>query len=223
MWNRVKQHWLVTMVTVIVGAVIFYGDIASGIQSIVETYKYSTSTPEKPQPPSYNVALENVDFAPAPDGTIRGKNRYRINFAAILSNRGANPVHISIDHVETNIGRFRNEAPSGRFQGLDVGPGIRVNADIDSIGFVLKPGDFLEGRIDWVFRYGEVGKPSTETMRVSGALAVRMRGRDIFPIWVPDDGSARPQGMIPTGVEASTADPRSPAQKAADAEAVPPR
>lgn len=198
MWDRIKKHPLITGAIAVAAVLTFVGGVWGGVDAIGKGWGWATKKPiPPPTAPEVKLALVNVDFAAAQDGTNPKRDQYRMNLAAILTNHGKDPIRAMVTEAESNIGEYTADAPAGDFPERVMGPGVSVIADVDSISFPLKPGQYLEGRINWTIKYGPASGTAIETMKISGSLGVRRRKGEVFPTWVPDAGSALPVGQTP--------------------------
>lgn len=217
MWERIKQHKLVAGVLVAMSGLIFIGGVFGGLDAIRKSAAWFLSKP-KPEP-DVKLALVNIDWPMGTDGSNKKPGQYRINLSAILANKGRDAVRARVSEATSSIAEFKADQPGGDFQELTIGPGLSVNADIDSISFPMKPGQYLEGRIDWKVKYGPAAGEASETMKISGSLGIRLRQQKVFVTWTPDADSERPTGMV---AKSATYDPgtgKSPAESVTDVEA----
>lgn len=214
--ESIKKHWVVTSVITLVGAISAYGAFFGGLDSLRKTFDAVTAKPKIE--PDVKLGLVNVDMSVAPDGTNQKPGQYRINFSAILRNLGADPIRSRVSEVTSSVAEFKPDRPGGDFPELTIGPSLSVNADMDSISFPLKAGQYLEGRIDWRVKYGPADGDLTETMKISGAVGIRLRQKKPFLTWTPDADSERPVGMIARVTNYDAESGKTPAEAAVDAE-----
>lgn len=220
MLDRIKKHPFITSAMAVAAVLTFVGGVWGGVDAIWKGWGWATTKPvASPAQPEVKLSLVNVDFAAGRDGTNPERDQYRMNLAAILSNRGKDPVRAIVAEAKSNIGAFTADAPAGDFPERVMGPGVSVIADVDSISFPLKQGQYLEGRIDWTIKYGPASGTAAETMKISGSLGVRRRKGEVFATWVPDARSALPVGQTPKAVFRPAGSALTPAE-AASAQAV---
>jgi len=219
MWNRIKKHWLISSAFAVSAVLTFVGGVWGGVDAISKGLDWATAKPVAPlTPPEANLALVNVDFGASQDGDDLKPNQYRMNLGAILTNQGKDPIRTMVADAKSNIGAFTSDSPTGDFPERVLGPGVSVMADVDSISFQLKPGQNLEGRIDWTIKYGPASGAAIETMKISGSIGARLRNGKLFTTWAPDAGSALPVGQTPKVVLRPADPPMTSAEAAATQE-----
>lgn len=201
-WGRIERNPLVALVILIGSIAGGVGVITGAFQGVVEWFSERDTV---------RIELRNVDFPVGHDAESSGSNDRRINLSAILANTGHQTAHVLLSKADTNLGTFKNP-PTGAQRSIDIPPGMSVNAEVDTLAFELMPGHFIEGRIDWLFKYGEVGAKTDQTLRISGALGVTIRDGRPFATWAPDEESARPIGQQPRVAVRSVWDQRSTAK-----------
>lgn len=204
--QKLKQHPMIVASGLVLAPIIYVGSIGGGIETLQKGWHRLFNN--KPPQPHNALVLANVDFFAAKDGATKSAGQYRANFSAILRNTGTSILYATPARSDTEIDGFKSDTP-GSFPILAIAPGLGAALDAASISFPLRPGQFREGRLDWVVKYGPDQNHMTETMDISGGIGVRSREGHPFLTWTPDGKSSLPVGQVPRGVISDPADTRS--------------